>query len=118
MAAHNQFGIKGEEIAADYLRLKGYTILDTNWRSGHKEIDIIARFKDTIIFVEVKSRANDFYGKPQDAVDWKKIRNLIYAADAYLRYYAIDLPVRFDVITITGSIDKPYIKHFEQAFRP
>ena len=69
MAAHNQFGIKGEEIAADYLRLKGYTILDTNWRSGHKEIDIIARFKDTIIFVEVKSRANDFYGKPQDAVD-------------------------------------------------
>ena len=118
MAAHNQFGIKGEEIAADYLRLKGYTILDTNWRSGHKEIDIIARFKDTIIFVEVKSRANDFYGKPQDAVDCKKMRNLIYAADAYLIYHAIDLPVRFDVITITGSIDKPYIKHFEQAFRP
>ena len=118
MAAHNQFGIKGEEIAADYLRLKGYTILDTNWRSGHKEIDIIARFKETIIFVEVKSRSNDFYGKPQDAVDWKKMRNLIYAADAYLRYYAIDLPVRFDVITITGSIDKPYIKHFEQACRP
>ena len=69
---------------------------------------------DKVLMLE----ANDFYGKPQDAVDWKKMRNLIYAADAYLRYYAIDLPVRFDVITITGSIDKPYIKHFEQAFRP
>ena len=118
MASHNQFGMKGEEIAADYLRLKGYTILDTNWRSGHKEIDIIARHKDTIIFVEVKARANNFYGNTQEAVDWRKMRNLIHAADAYLRYYAIDLPVRFDIITVLGNADKPYIKHFEQAFRP
>ena len=56
MAAHNDFGIQGEDIAIQHLRTKGYDILDKNWRSGHKEIDIIARKDDTIVFVEVKAR--------------------------------------------------------------
>lgn len=118
MAAHNDFGTQGEDIAIQYLRTKGYDILDKNWRSGHKEIDIVARRYDTIVFVEVKARANVFYGKPEDAVDFRKMRNLINAADAYLRLYMIDLPCRFDVITITGAVQNPYICHIEQAFRP
>lgn len=118
MAAHNEFGQQGEELAAQYLRKKGYEILDRNWRSGHKEIDLVMRKDDTIVFVEVKARANTNYGKPEDAVDARKMRLLILAADAYLRCYKWDLAVRFDVITITGSVDRPYIRHFEQAFRP
>ena len=118
MARHNEFGAQGEDIAIDYLRLKGYTIMDRNWRSGHREIDIVARKDDTIVFVEVKARANAFYGRPEDAVTRRKMHLLVLAADAYLRYYAIDLEVRFDVIAITGTTDKPHIKHYEHAFRP
>lgn len=118
MAQHNDFGAQGEDIAIDYLRRKGYVILDRNWRSGHKEIDIVARKDDTVVFVEVKARANAFYGNPEDAVTRRKMHLLVLAADAYLRYNAIDLEVRFDVITITGTTAKPYIRHYERAFRP
>lgn len=118
MAQHNDFGTLGEDIAVDYLRRKGYVLLDRNWRSGHKEIDIVARQDDTLVFVEVKARANVIYGNPEDAVTKRKMHLLVLAADAYLRCNALDCEVRFDVITITGTAQKPYIRHYEHAFRP
>lgn len=118
MAQHNDFGTLGEDIAVDFLRRKGYILLDRNWRSGHKEIDIVARQGDTVVFVEVKARANVLYGNPEDAVTRRKMHLLVLAADAYLRSNMLDNEVRFDVITVTGSVQKPYIRHYEQAFRP
>lgn len=118
MALHNDFGTQGEDIAIAHLRAKGYVIVDRNWRSGHKEIDIVAQKDDTIVFVEVKARANAFYGNPEDAITRRKMHLLVLAADAYLRCNAIDMDVRFDVITITGSVNKPVIRHYEHAFRP
>lgn len=118
MAQHNDFGTLGEDIAVDFLRRKGYILLDRNWRSGHKEIDIVARQGDTVVFVEVKARANILYGNPEDAVTRRKMHLLVLAADAYLRSNMLDNEVRFDVITVTGSVQKPYIRHYEQAFRP
>ena len=56
MALHNEIGAMGERIAVDYLLEKNYQILDTNWACGHKEVDIIAKDGDTIVFVEVKTR--------------------------------------------------------------
>ena len=102
MAYHNDFGAQGEDIAIDYLRSKGYVILDRNWRSGHKEIDIIAQQRDTLVFVEVKSRTSEAFGNAYDAVDEKKTRLLISAAQAYLLKYKIDLKFRFDIITVIG----------------
>lgn len=118
MAYHNDFGLQGEELAVEYLRRKGYLILNRNWRSGHKEIDIVARQDDELVFVEVKARNNNFYARPEDAITRQKMHRLVLAADAYLRCNMIDSSVRFDVITITGTPDKPYIKHYEHAFRP
>lgn len=118
MAQHNDFGTQGEDIAVDYLRRKGYVLVERNWRSGHKEIDIVARQGDTLVFVEVKARANLMYGNPEDAVTRRKMHLLVMAADAYLRCNALDCDVRFDVITITGTVQKPYIRHYEHAFRP
>lgn len=118
MAQHNDFGTLGEDIAVDYLHRKGYVLLDRNWRSGHKEIDIVARQDDTLVFVEVKARANVTYGNPEDAVTKRKMHLLVLAADAYLRCNALDCEVRFDIITITGTTQKPYIRHYEHAFRP
>lgn len=118
MAQHNDLGMLGEDLAADYLRRKGYVLVERNWRSGHREIDIVARQGDTLVFVEVKARANLLYGNPEDAVGRRKMHLLVMAADAYLRCNALDCEVRFDVITVTGSVQKPYIRHYEHAFRP
>ena len=78
MAKHNNTGKWGEDLAADYLREKGYEIIERDWRDGHRDIDIIARSPDlrTIVFVEVKTRATDVITKPEEAVDRRKIRNI------------------------------------------
>ena len=68
MAKHNNTGKWGEDLAADYLREKGYEIIERDWRDGHRDIDIIARSPDlrTIVFVEVKTRATDVITKPEE----------------------------------------------------
>lgn len=115
MAAHNEFGIEGEDKAANYLIKEGYTILDRNWKSGRKELDIVAEKDGTLVVVEVKSRKSNQYGNPEDAVTRFKVRNIVLAADAYIRYNRIDLPVRFDIISIVSNSD--VINHIEDAFR-
>lgn len=115
MAEHNDFGRTGEDDAADYLAAKGYHILDRNWRSGHKELDIVAEKDGVLVIVEVKTRRDARFGKPEDAVSPIKIRRVVLAADAYVRLNRIDLPVRFDIITVLGKNHN--ITHFENAFR-
>ena len=116
MAAHNEFGIEGEDKAANYLIKEGYTILDRNWKSGRKELDIVAEKDGTLVVVEVKSRKSNQYGNPEDAVTRSKVRNIVLAADAYIRFNRIDLPVRFDIISVLSS-SGDVINHIEDAFR-
>ena len=118
MAQHNLLGNKGEMLASRFLLDKGYAVHHHNWRSGHKEIDIIAQWRDTLVFVEVKSRTSEEYGNAYDAVDDKKIRLLISAAQAYLQKYKIDLKFRFDIITVIGQQEPYKIEHIEDAFIP
>ena len=118
MAQHNLLGNKGEMLASRYLLEKGYAVLHYNWRSGHKEIDLIAKERDTLVFVEVKSRTSEQYGNAQDAVDDRKIRLLISAAQAYILKHNVDLKFRFDVITVVGSGEPYRIEHIEDAFAP
>ena len=68
MAAHNELGEWGEEVAVRYLEQKGYVILERDWKSGHRDIDIIAQDKDTIVFVEVKTRRNRLFAEPEMSV--------------------------------------------------
>lgn len=119
MAAHNDLGRKGEELAANHLQAAGYAIRHRNWRCGHKELDIIAEKDGTLVIVEVKTRRDTDFGNPEDAVDYWKIRRIVGATDAYLRKHAIDLPVRFDVITVTlRDKEEPQLVHIESAFYP
>lgn len=115
MAEHNEFGHAGEDAAVAYLESEGYEILDRNWRSGHKELDIVAQKDDQLVVVEVKSRKNADFGRPEEAVSPMKIRRTVMAADAYIRYNRIDLPVRFDIITILKSGER--LNHIIDAFR-
>ncbi len=115
MAEHNLFGRDGEDAAVAYLRENGYCIVDRNWRSGHKEIDIVAEKDGVLIIVEVKTRRNSDYGRPEDAVSVMKMKRTQMAADAYVRYHRLDMPVRFDIISVLGKDHK--IHHIEDAFR-
>ena len=118
MAQHNLLGNKGEMLASRYLLDKGYAVLHHNWRTGHKEIDLIAKHRDMLVFVEVKSRASEQYGDAQDAVDDKKIMLLISAAQSYILKYNVDLKFRFDVITVIGRCEPYRIEHIQDAFLP
>lgn len=115
MAEHNEFGATCEDIAAEYLTREGYCILDRNWRSGHKELDIIASKDGTLVIVEVKARKSIRYGKPEDAVTPAKIRRIVLAADAYVRFRRLDMPIRFDIISVVK--EKDCVQHIEDAFR-
>ena len=117
MAKHNDFGRHSEIMAQNYLMSIGYKILETNWRSGHKEIDIIAKDENIIVFVEVKSRTNDIFAKPEDAVNFKKIKNIVRAANTYLISHNIENDSRFDIITLLLMPSGEYkIEHIKVAF--
>lgn len=118
MAEHNLLGNKGEMLAGRYLLGKGYAVLHYNWRSGHKEIDIIARQRDVLVFVEVKSRSSEEFGSAADAVDYKKIKRLISAAESYILRNGVDLKFRFDIVTVVGNCEPYRIEHIEDAFHP
>ena len=118
MAAHNDFGNLGEELAVDYLTGKGYKILERNWRNIHKEIDIIAKDGDFLVIVEVKTRQTDAYGAPDTAVTKRKQRMLIAAANAYITRNKLDVETRFDIISIILKGSEPVIEHIEDAFLP
>jgi len=119
MAAHNDLGKWGEHKAEEFLRTRGYRIVEHNWRYGHRDIDIVAAKDDVLVIVEVKTRRNNLFTEPEDAVDWQKIRSLSVAANAFVKRYRIDMEVRFDVITVIGDIEgECQINHIEDAFLP
>ena len=118
MAAHNELGVWGERIAEAYLRRKGYVIVERDWHSGHRDIDIIAMDGVTLVFVEVKTRRNRLFTDPEMAVDYRKIRNLRLSANHYVKFKRLDFDLRFDVVTVVGTPDgpTPEIDHIEDAF--
>lgn len=118
MATHNALGKAGEDAAAAYLEAHGYRILHRNWRKNHLELDIVARKDGLLVVVEVKTRSDNRYIEPQEAVNWQKIRRIVVAADAYLKHFGIDDPVRFDILTVVGQPGAFRIEHIEDAFYP
>ena len=121
MAEHNDLGQWGEDEAALYYEDKGYEILERDWKVGKRDIDLIAltEDKDTLVFVEVKTRQNNDLQEPEEAVDVKKMRNLAIAANAYVKLHGLDMDVRFDIISVIGKCScVESIECFEDAFNP
>lgn len=102
MAVHNQLGKEGEQLAADYLLQKGYTILHRNWRYGQNEIDIIALKGAVLHFVEVKLRSTNKFGYPEESVTRQKFRYLMKAADQFLYLHPQYKNICFDILAITA----------------
>jgi len=118
MAEHNVLGKDGEAAAIVYLKEKGYRILNTNWRLGSYELDIVAQTDDELVIVEVKTRSVGSITDPEDAVTDQKIKRIIAATDFYIKRFDIDLPARFDIICIIGNPPNFAIDHIEDAFYP
>ncbi|NPA38125.1 MAG: YraN family protein [Chlorobi bacterium] len=118
MAQHNDLGHTGEDIAAEYLLGKGYELLEKNWKSGHKEIDLIFRDGDYLVIVEVKTRSSDGWESPKEAVTNKKIRNIIDAAEEYILLNDVMMETRFDIVTLIPHQDRWEIEHIKEAFYP
>ena len=112
-------GIRAEQLAADYLVRRGWTILARNWRARHKEIDIIAARANILAFVEVKARRTRSFGHPLDAITRAKRRDLEAAARVYVHTEAPPgHDYRFDAIWLIGDLDATYeIEHLEGAWR-
>ncbi len=117
MASHNELGKAGEAQAIKYLESIGYSILEVNFRIRRLEIDIIAKDKEELVIVEVKTRRDNTISDPETAVTKKKQSQLIAAAHYYIVKHQIELNTRFDIISITKSKSKE-IEHIPNAFYP
>jgi len=109
-------GSKGEDIAAGFLKDKGYRIIERNYKTPIGEVDIIARDRDTIVFVEVKTRSSNIFGYPFEAVDARKQHKLKNLALLYMKQKKKDFAVRFDVLSIHISNGEKEIEHIMDAF--
>jgi putative endonuclease len=115
--AGKELGKKGEVLAAQYLKRQGYDIKEQNWRSSLGEIDLIARDKETIVFVEVKTRKSAHYGSGEMAVDKHKQEQIAKVALSYLLKRGLkDVDCRFDVVSVMLSENKNKIELIKDAF--
>lgn len=116
----NLLGPWGEALAAEYLRRKGYSVVASNYRCRFGEIDLIARDRKTLVFVEVKLRKNANFAQAREFVDYRKQQRLRTTASLYLSYHPTTLRARFDVIEIYApqgmETKNPVINHLEDAF--
>ncbi len=118
MAQHNELGKQGEELARKFLEENGYVILHQNWRWLKAEVDLIAMHNKELVIVEVKTRATDYFGTPDEAVGKHKQKMLSNAADAFIQQQNLMYEVRFDIISITFVRNEPEIHHIKDAFYP
>lgn len=109
-------GKKGEELAASYLREKGYEILSRNYRFKKSEVDIICSKNDLLIFVEVKTRSSLKYGQPEVFVSLNQQKAIIRAAEEYLLETDWKQDLRFDIISIFMKKEDAEIEHLKDAF--
>ena len=115
-----ELGAWGEEQAAAYLRRKGYTVMERNYSCRFGEIDVIARKRGVIAFVEVKLRKNADFAAAREFVDRRKREKLIASAGLYLAEHETDKQPRFDVVEIYApdgvGTKNPTLHYIENAF--
>lgn len=112
----NTYGKAGEIIACNYLKNKGYKILETNYKNLIGEIDIIAKHDKTLVFIEVKTRLTRAFGDPFEAINYKKQQKIRNVATLYLKERKmLNALSRFDAISILG-LENPEISHIMDAF--
>ena len=117
MVDRQALGRWGEQLAAAYLRRRGYRILDRNFRCPLGEIDMVAEENGQLVFIEVKTRSSNRFGYPQEAVTPTKQRRLVRLANYYLVSKGLtDLSCRFDVVAVAVKDGQGRVEVFPGAF--
>lgn len=116
MSERKKTGNHGEKLAVEYLKQKGHVILETNWRSGHDELDIISECGLFVVITEVKTQRSNDFQYPEDAVDEAKQKRIMRAAENYVYDKGIDAEMRFDIVAITLNGSNHKVLHMENAF--
>jgi putative endonuclease len=110
-------GKEGERLAEQYLKKKGYKIVERNYRCRGAELDLIVLDRRVIVFVEVKTRTGHGFGSPFEAVEFRKQQKMIQAAQYFLNERKLhQRDARFDVVGISWPGDEPLVEHIENAF--
>ncbi len=106
----------GEDLAAEFLKNKGYKILSRNFRIRGGEIDIVAMDSDVVVFIEVKTRTSHAFGLPEEAVNYYKIKFIERAAKFFrLKHQNLPEAERIDVIAVDLSAFEPQLRHIKNA---
>ncbi len=107
-------GDKGEDIAENYLKKKGYKIIERNFKTRSLEIDIIAEKENILVFVEVRSKTKNNFGTPEETIDFKKLRKLKSNAEKYINYKKYNGVCRIDAICIIfKNKNKVKLNHYK-----
>jgi putative endonuclease len=115
--ARQVLGKEGERIAERFLKKKGYKLVERNYRCAAGEIDLILLDRRVIVFVEVKTRTGHGFGTPLEAVEFRKQRKMIHAAQYFLSAKGLhQREARFDVVGISWPQSEPLVEHIENAF--
>jgi putative endonuclease len=116
-AARQELGKRGEAIAARWLRRRGWRIVAARFRSGHRDVDLIAERDGTVAFVEVKTRHRSEFGDPVESVSWRKRRELIRSAMIWAdRFGPPGAAYRFDIVGVIIVENGARVRHVENAF--
>ena len=117
-AARQAFGELGERIAERWLRRSGWRIIQRRFRSGHRDIDLVAEREGIVAFVEVKARRGSRFGQPVEAVNWRKQKELTRSARVWIDRHGRPFEAyRFDVIGVLVADERVRVRHVENAFR-
>lgn len=115
--ARQLLGREGERLAEDYLKRKGYKVVERNYRCAGGELDLIVLDKRVVVFVEVKTRTGHGFGSPFEAVEFHKQQRMIQAAQYFLNLKKLhQRDARFDVVGISWPGGEPLVEHIENAF--
>ncbi|MGE5728882.1 MAG: YraN family protein [Gemmatimonas sp.] len=115
--ASQLLGEEGERIAEAWLVQRGWRILDRRFRSGHRDLDLVAEREGIVAFVEVKARRGRSFGHPVEAVNWRKQRELTRSAWVWIaRYGGAKQEFRFDVVGVLMDESGTRVRHVENAF--
>ena len=118
MAAKDELGRRGEDLAVAYLEQRGLVVLSRNWRCRDGEIDVVLTDADRLVVCEVKTRSGTRYGEPAEAVTRRKARRIRRVARAWLAAHHVRwCEVRFDVVAVLAEPGRPVtVQHYEAAF--
>ncbi len=111
-----KLGKKGEKLAVKFLKKKGYKVIKQNYKTRIGEIDIIAKDRETLVFIEVKTRESVEYGLPFEAVNRAKKKKIANVALLYLKKVKEIPPCRFDIVSIYYEKGKPEFELIKDAF--